>query len=116
LWIGNPTTPPPPLVSAVHQDREGLIWVFVKTASPDWREAWAAVPSGAREIPVRAVRHEKLHKTTVEVLDPRSGRVVARSELPDWVISTMAGDLAAAYIVGEDDIPRIRLLRFALHR
>jgi hypothetical protein len=38
--IGTPTQPPPPAITAVHEDDEGLLWVFVRVPGRTWREGW----------------------------------------------------------------------------
>lgn len=115
-WIGNPSTPPPPLTTAIHQDRDGLLWVFVQTASPQWRQAWAAAPRGARETRGIHVQQEKLFHTTIEVIDPQAQQVVARTTIPQWVVGVTHDRHVAVYEVGDDDIPRVRILSFQLER
>lgn len=112
--IGSPTTPPPPAISAIREDGAGLLWVFVRVAAPTWREGWPTLAPGQREVLARQVALEKMFRTTIEVIDPRSARVVARRTIDDWIVDALPAKRAAAYVVDSDGIPRVRILELGI--
>lgn len=114
--LGNPETPPPPFVVGVQQDDDGLLWVFVHVPAPEWRKAWPTLPPGTREVPSRMIAKEKLFRTTVEVIDPRLGRVVARKTLESFVVGGLQGRRVAVYEVGADGEQHISVLALDLVR
>lgn len=114
--------PPPPEIQALQQDAKGLVWVFVSVAAPSWRDGY---PSSRPPAPVRrgmpeagpgAFQYEKLYRTTVEVLDPVAGRVVARRTLDNWIVGTMGDGLAAIYDTTKDGEPFVHIVRLMLVR
>lgn len=111
--FGAPDRAPDPGISAIHVDSAGLIWVFVKVPAPTWRRAW---PTDANpgEVSLRRIAVEKLYRTTIEVIDPAIGRVVARTSVDGWVLEALPGRRAARYTVAEDETPRIEILSFSL--
>lgn len=114
FWIGNPQTPPPPAISAIAQDDDGLLWVFVRIPAPTWREVW---PHAAeREYRYNELQLEKMFHTTIEVIDPSAKRVVARLTLPYWIIESMPGNRAAAYTVDSNGVPHVDIFAFEIAR
>ena len=105
--------PPPPLIAAIEEDREGLVWVFIHVAGPDWRAAWPKVGPHQHEVPGRFIATEKLWTTTVEVLDPRHNRVVARSPLGGYVINALPDRRVAVYEEDENGA-RVRVVELVL--
>jgi hypothetical protein len=57
---------------------------------------------------------EKLHRTTVEVLDPVALRVVARRELDEWICAVLPDLRAVIYSVDADGFPRLKIVRLSL--
>lgn len=109
-WFGNPSTPPPPAISAIDEDEIDRVWVFVRIAAPTWRDVW---PNAARqEYSVNRMALEKLFHTTIEVIDPGAQRVIARATVPYWIVSALPGMRAAAYSVDREGVPHIEV--FAL--
>ncbi len=109
--FGNRDTPPPNSVNAIADFGDGRLWVFINTAASTWREGW---PKGEGELRASAFSFEKMVRTLVEVIDPASGRVLARRQLDEWIVATLPGHKAVIYMVGADDIPRLRVVRLAL--
>jgi hypothetical protein len=54
-----PRAEPRPSVTAIEEDAEGLLWVFVSLAAPTWREAWAGVQEGVREVRASEIAFER---------------------------------------------------------
>lgn len=110
-WLGNPRTPPPPRVFGIREDEDGLVWVFVQIARDRWREAWARVPDGMREVPIGMIDFEKFFDLQIEVLDPVAGRVVARTRLNLPIISAPDPWTLAVYAESPAGDPMVRILR-----
>jgi len=75
--------PTEPSVSGVHQDADGLLWVAVQRAPASFSPI---DEPGGEERPMDPYRdmNQFLH-TTVEVLDPVAGELVARREFDEYV-------------------------------
>ncbi len=112
--LGGPNKPPAPSIEAIREDSAGLIWVYTHIAAPTWREGWVNVRPGQKEIRSTSVRFDKLFHTTLEVIDPRAARVVARVTIESDVVAALPGERAAVYTVGPDDIPRVKILKLTL--
>lgn len=110
--LGNRDKPPEPVLRALLEDSAGLLWVFISVPAPTWREAWSGVRG--RDVSIRQIAHEKLFHTTVEVIDPRARRVVARQTLPAFVFAAFAERRAATYTVDRNDTPHVEIIAFTL--
>lgn len=116
-WLGNTKTPPPPWVSCLYEDRDGLVWVFINVPSPHWAEAWDQVRgSSAIEVPGSKINIEKLFVTTVEVIDPRVARVVTRTTLDSNVGGLLADGSAWSFVSDADGRRGVRVTTLALDR
>lgn len=94
--LGGPARAPDSQTTAFYADDLGLIWVFSRVAADSWRSAWPAdIPqTGVAEIPIRSIRVDRLFNTMVEVIDPRTSRVVTRSLIEGWVVGASPGRVA----------------------
>ncbi len=74
---------PVPLLQAVREDARGRLWVFVRVPDARWRAASAPAPAERRRergvVPANQLR--RYLDTVVEVLDPRTGRILASTRL-----------------------------------
>ncbi len=79
--------PANPIVSGIHQDADGLLWVAVSRAPRSFSPLVPGLRPGARgEMPVsESVDFNRFLHTTVEVLDPVAGEVVARRDFDESV-------------------------------
>ncbi len=88
------SAPTEPIVAGVHQDPDGLLWVAILRAPPSFSPI-AEQPAGV-EVPLDPYRdmNQFLH-TTVEVLDPVAGELIARREFDEYVrfVSTPGDDV-----------------------
>ena len=109
VWRGN--TPPVRSMTGLWEAPEGLVWVFARVARSDWRAGLQAVLSGGG----RAPEPQTLWRTNVEVIDLKSRRVMARSEMDDLVNSVLEDGTVAVYRVREDGVPYISILRGKLN-
>lgn len=112
--IGTPTTPPSPALSAMHEDAAGLLWVFVSIPAPTWKLGWPKVAPGQREVSTRAFGFDKMYRTTVEVIDPKLNRVLARRTLDGYVSHVLPDGRAAIHQPDLNDIPRLNIVSLAL--
>ncbi|HSM04746.1 MAG TPA: hypothetical protein VK858_08980 [Longimicrobiales bacterium] len=114
--LGSPDRPPPPFVQGLSQDEAGLLWVFTTVARPDWASAWPDVPAGVVEIPsIHGPSHFELYRSVLEVIDPRSRRVVTRAEFPNWlIVSPLPGRRAAFYVEDALGVPSILVVQLSL--
>jgi hypothetical protein len=115
---GTPTTPPKPRTGALIEDAEGLLWVFIHTPAPTWKEGWEAppirYPGGGTEYATRKMRWDKLYGTYVEVIDPSSARVVTTHGIDGYVMEALPDRRAALYRVDGNGIPRVQIVAFTL--
>ncbi len=76
---GYPLEAPPFSVIQGLRHRDGLLWLATSVADDGWREAVANPVQG---VPIDGNRRRD---TVVEVVDPATGELVARSVLDDWL-------------------------------
>jgi hypothetical protein len=63
---------------------------------------------------MKKMSYEKLFRTTIEVLDPRRGRVVARRSIDEYIMTALPNNRAAIYSVDADGISHISIVSLAL--
>jgi hypothetical protein len=87
-------TPPPPRIIDLQQDSAGLLWVVGGVPGPKWREAYAEYPRSSMPPYPPGIHGKDEGRTTfsnrrlntrVEVIDPRSGELVATLIIPALV-------------------------------
>ena len=115
FWLGNASTPPPPRIAAIHEDEEGLLWVFVLVASPNWRDAWAN-QSRVREVSGTSVDLPRLFETVVEVIDFQQARVIARTRIREYVVEALAHRRAVLYTENSAGTPHLTVTQFEFRR
>jgi len=76
--------PTEPMVSGIHQDGDGLLWVEVQRAPASFTPIPDPPPGVERPIDQYRDLSQFLH-TTIEVLDPVAGELVARREFDEFV-------------------------------
>ncbi|MEX0892023.1 MAG: hypothetical protein WEB88_07615 [Gemmatimonadota bacterium] len=109
--------PPQPRIRAVREDAGGLLWVYISVAAPTWREGYPVLEgTGPRDVRESEYSYEKLYQTTVEVIDPAAGRVLARRTIPNYIVSPVGDDRAAIYDTTEIGEPLVRIVRLRLAR
>jgi hypothetical protein len=87
VWLGNATTPPNPMGAGVSEDGP-VLWTFSHVADIHWRDAWPAIPAGEES---KGPDITEVVDTIVEAIDVTSGRVIARTRLPDRVVNALPG-------------------------
>lgn len=101
-----------PRVVDVAEDRQGRLWVSILVRDPKHRPA-----SGTGEVPLTEIDPNTEFDTILEVLDPRSGRLLAHTRF-EQSISEFIGDRSMVITRREDadgnivvDVWRVRLSR-----
>ncbi|MCC6318779.1 MAG: hypothetical protein IT361_13945 [Gemmatimonadaceae bacterium] len=114
--LGTPRTAPSPAVSAMHEDDDGLLWVFLRVPAPDWPDAWPRAAHEGGEVDYRQLDLSRLFDSIIEVIDPRSGALMASERVAEWVIASLPGGRIAAVEVDADGATRVRVSRVGLRR
>jgi hypothetical protein len=113
--IGSRDRAPDPVLNAVVEDEAGRLWTFVAVAAPSWKDAWPKRPEGGGgEVRMADFAFEKMYRTTIEVIDPVAGEVLARTELDQLVSSALPGPHAVVYTADADGIVKLRVVRLTL--
>lgn len=116
--MGTPTTPPKPRTGAIYEDADGLLWLFIHTPAPTWKEGWEAPPTrypgGGTEYAMRSMGWDKLFRTYVEVIDPVQARVVTSTTINGYVFETLPDRRAALYLIDPLGIPRVQIVSLTL--
>ena len=117
--MGTPTTAPKPRTGAIHEDSDGLVWLFIHTPAPTWKEGWEAPPTrypgGGTEYAMRSMGWDKLYRTYVEVIDPVQGRVVSSTTINGFIFEALPGRRVALYKVDENGFPRVQIAQLSLN-
>lgn len=116
LALGNIESPPDPAVTALRTDDTGLLWLFARVPAPSWRRAWPKGAAAGVELDYRQIALDKMFRTVVEVINPRTSRVVARRLLSEWVVEVLPAGRVAIYSVGEDGVPHVLIAELRLLR
>ena len=112
---GGPNTPPPPQITGMHFDRSGRVWVYAIVAKPTWRQAWKDVPRiPAGSETTEGPAFEELFQSRIEIIDPRTARVVTTATYKDPIIAALPNGLAAAYTVDASGVPRFSIISLTL--
>ena len=112
--LGGRNKPPQPRVSCFAEDTNRYLWVAVRLPKITWREGWPKVTGN--EVPVSAMAFNKMFRTTVEVLNPRSRRVVARFDMEDWILDCLPDRRFAMSVRAADGSFHVKIVQFDLLR
>jgi len=101
---------PRPFIQDVHEDANGRLWVLVTV--PDARGQTGARPSGEG---ARVVDYDATFDSIVEVIDPRTGRLLASGRVDEHLTQFVADGVAASYTEDAGGVPKIAIWRLRLH-
>ena len=93
--------PSGPRIDGIHQDEAGLLWVAIVRAP----SSFSPIAGEGEEVQLSPyLDMNRLLYTTIEVLDPAAGRLVARREFDAYVrfVSTSTGDGLFVYSLHPD--------------
>lgn len=112
--IGGPNKAPDPFIRGIERDADGLLWVFINTPGKNWQDGWPKIAPGQREVRGSDMVYGKLFDTMIEVIDPRTARVVARAQFDGYAMSILTGKRAAFLEQTPDGDERIVIREFRL--
>ena len=107
-------TQPNPRICAIQIDDQGLIWVFTNIAAPTAAEAFARANLASAEISIDQIDHEKLYHTIVEVIDPKTQRLVTRTRINQYVVTALPNRRAVIYAPDPDGTPRMLVVSLTI--
>lgn len=102
---------PRPAIVGIRQDAAGRLWVSMRIADPRWTPAPRVV---GEEGTIQPPEADRLFDTLVEVIDPASGRLIARAGNPGPPLAFIADDLVYRIVERADgsfgaDVLRVQL-------
>lgn len=113
--IGSPKVAPAPVIAGIDEDEQGFVWAFVHIPHPSWKDAWGKPRADGGEFRISDVRHEKFYRTRIEVIDPKTARILARTSLDGfYVVNALGGRGIAVCSSDEERGERVSILRFEL--
>ena len=122
MRLGSESSLPSPRLTGIAEDAQGRLWVFLAQPRPDaskaWREAKVRMektPGGAQEGRVSDMPAEyKQFRTIIEVIDPKTRRVIARSTVDGHVSYVISSDRVVTFVENEDGVPMATIWELAL--
>jgi hypothetical protein len=85
-----PRNPPSPQTASVEQTGDGLVWVAVNVADREWWRGLGPLREGESGSWYDVDRIQRFYDTVIEVLDPRSDRLVAVTRV-DAALTALIG-------------------------
>lgn len=120
----DPSTPPPPVIVDIAEDPNGLLLVMIVKPSANWADHVVLTSPGAsgRESEELAARRNRYSmdgragawQTVVEVIDPRTGRVVTTSSVDTDLRVFLSDGRALSYHTNEAGVPHWRVWRIEM--
>jgi hypothetical protein len=105
-----PLTPSKPNIVAVHEDRQGQLWVMVEV--PDDKQGTLLRPASVgEERSFTLPETEQAYDTVVEVLDPRLGRLILAERLPGLFVRFMGDGTMVSVTETSDGTPVLDVWR-----
>jgi hypothetical protein len=100
---------PRPRLQAIRQDAEGRIWTILLVGGRHWRQARpAGAPHGT------PVDFASYYDTVIEVLDGRSGELIASARYDEVITHFVDDAVAAGIVIDEEGIPRMHIWQFRI--
>lgn len=104
--------PPRPLLSAIREDVDGLLWVLLRREDEHWR--YGVEPAGRDHV--RVTEQHRYRDSMIEVLGSGyNGRLVAAKRL-DQVVWFVGERLAAYVELDRASVPRVYVVALALDK
>lgn len=114
--IGTPTTAPSPQLLSIHESRDGLLWIVALLPRKDWKQGWIGIDKNARDVRANQVQIDKMFRSAIEVVDPKTGRVVVRQFTDDYISRVTSDGDVVIYRVSSDGTPSIVVKSMAISR
>ncbi|TVP60117.1 MAG: hypothetical protein EA351_00980 [Gemmatimonadales bacterium] len=107
-------SPPNPELGPIHSDRAGLLWVVVQVPSANWEEALEMQPDPYGRQRLVPGNPRLYQDALIEVIDPGTGRIVARTRTDHRILGFVADGLVYTYDETESMEPVVRILELSL--
>ena len=102
-WPADERVRPPAVIESLWEDRDGLVWFLIRVADSHWKPR--AQPNVERAVD--AVEYDQTYDWMVEVVDPRSGAVLASRRYPAALWGRPPSSLlVSARAIESDEIAR----------
>jgi hypothetical protein len=101
-------------VRAVAVDDQRRLWVYSAIATDTAALAWRS-PEARRAGGTMALGMEELYDTVIEVLEPRTERLLARGRMPGWFVDVIPGGRAVVYARRDGRPPRLYVYDLYVH-
>ncbi len=88
---------PLPSIVGVRDWGDGLLMVVVRLADANWRPIRPTLVPLASHETIEPVQREELYDTVIEILDTRSGKVLARTRVDESVVGLVGRDGFCSY-------------------
>lgn len=107
--------PPQIGIRRVYEDPTGLLWVATLVPGQRWREGWGRrQPDGG--YLVRGIRFDLLHDTMIEVIDPRSARLLTSVRIPGYLSEYLGPDEILQTTQDASGVPKAIVRKIRLER
>lgn len=107
------TKGPPSAAIAVRELADGRLVTAVIVRAERWQQHMPR-PRAGSEVSVASVNLDGLFDSVIELLDPRSRRLVASARVPHYVFAMPDAGLLASYTESADGVPLIQIWRVHL--
>lgn len=106
--------PPQPRISDIRVDSEGLVWVLIHVADPEWKKAVRLGPRNGGQQFYGLTSDEEYWDTVIEVIDPDAARTVASIRLPDYMKLFIGNGETFSYREDSDGTPWLDVWRVSV--
>lgn len=113
--MGTPDRAPTPGINGVALN-DGVLWVFSRVAAPTWKSAWGKIAPGTREVFRSQIDFPALFQTRIEAIDIERRVLLARLDVPGFVISTLPDGLVSLFRKGYGPDAQVEIARVVLSR
>jgi hypothetical protein len=114
--IPSANEPPAPSVTAAWEDRNGLVWVMLRVADPEWKESLIrqAERPGHEKNGLTYQDPSDYYDMLLEIIDPRAGRLLASHRMDQLLGSTGEPGLFLQMTEDQFGEPGFRLVSLTL--
>lgn len=106
----HPDNPPPPYVTDIRTDEQGLLWVLVAVTADEWQAGLERDTSGEW----RPADRSKYYDTLIDVIDPVGQCLVASRRVKRYIRSFLDDGRVASYRQDELGVPYIGIFQVEL--
>jgi len=108
--------PPGPQVArtAIVSVDAGHVWILSLVADPNWRRGTVRSPGDERGGEIRVGSRPLLYDSILDVVDVRSGTIVARHRVDELITQILPGGYVILYGEAPDGSPVLRVERWSL--